>query len=177
MRASAVAAAALILLASAALFAVAWLRARLVSPEPTQLVRDRRGRFLAELGALPSGDAGYWRLDTLPPRVVAATLAIEDHRFRPIWPFMLAPTLARPSLAGPCDHQSTKENRQTRDKGDQVVALQPDFSSRRSPMLLTLLGRDLGVGLHQAMPLWLSTPPTGLAIRKTTRSMELSPDI
>jgi penicillin-binding protein 1C len=55
-------------------------RARLVAPQPTILLQDREGRFLAEV---PDGGAelGYWSLDTLPPRVVAATLALEDHRF------------------------------------------------------------------------------------------------
>jgi hypothetical protein len=53
--------------------------------------------------------------------------------------------------------------------------VRPDFTNRRSPIWLTLLRRDLRVGLHQAMPSWLPTPRTGLVIRKTTQSMESSP--
>jgi penicillin-binding protein 1C len=65
-----------------ALSLVAAARARLVAPEPTVLVVDRRGEFLGELGAAADEETGYWRLEALPPRVVAATLALEDRRFR-----------------------------------------------------------------------------------------------
>src|SRR5262245_5458821 len=58
----------------------AW-RARLPQPEATRLVRDRDGRFLGELGAHADGELGYWPLASLPPRVVAATIALEDRRF------------------------------------------------------------------------------------------------
>jgi hypothetical protein len=68
-----------------------------------------------------------------------------------------------------------REDRQRRDKLDEVIAVRPDFSNRRSRILLTLLRRDLRVGLHQAMPSWLTTPRTGLVIRKTTQSVESSP--
>ena len=61
---------------------VALARARLHAPAPTVLVLDRRGDFLGELGAAPDAEAGYWRLAELPPRVAAATLALEDRRFR-----------------------------------------------------------------------------------------------
>lgn len=56
-------------------------RARLEAPEPTVLVVDRGGEFLGELGAATDEETGYWRLAELPPRVVAATLALEDRRF------------------------------------------------------------------------------------------------
>ena len=59
----------------------AW-RARLEAPSPTYLLRDRAGRFLGEVGAPPDGGLGYWPVERLPPRVVAATLALEDRRFR-----------------------------------------------------------------------------------------------
>jgi penicillin-binding protein 1C len=62
-----------------ALLAVAASRSALVAPEPTLLVRDRSGAFLGELAE--GEELGFWRLDGLPPRVVAATLAIEDRRF------------------------------------------------------------------------------------------------
>jgi penicillin-binding protein 1C len=72
------------------LFALAGLalwRARLEAPPPTRLLLDRDGRFLAEIGEIGEiGEAadpglGYWPIGRLPPRVVAATLALEDHRF------------------------------------------------------------------------------------------------
>ena len=58
---------------------VLW-RSRLVAPDPSFLVRDRQGRFLAEIGG-DGGAFGYWPVEKLPPRVVAATLALEDRRF------------------------------------------------------------------------------------------------
>ncbi len=62
------------------LVAVAASRARLESPDATALLRDRGGRFL---GVSVVGDAeeGYWPLATVPKRVAAAILAIEDRRF------------------------------------------------------------------------------------------------
>ena len=53
----------------------------LVAPEPTLLLRDRHGRFLAEIGAGEGGGLGYWRLEAPPPRVAAAVRAVEDRRF------------------------------------------------------------------------------------------------
>lgn len=60
---------------------VAFDRAELAAPAPTTIVKDRHGGFLGEVGGTESG-AGYWPLATLPPRVAAATLAVEDRRFR-----------------------------------------------------------------------------------------------
>ncbi len=64
-------------------------RARLDTPNPTPILYDRNGAFLAQLGnesAAETGgrqiDYGYWPLEKLPERVVAATLALEDRRFR-----------------------------------------------------------------------------------------------
>jgi len=57
-------------------------RAHLISPEPTLLLRDRHGAFLGEVGYGKESEAGYWSVAPLPPRVVAATLATEDRRFR-----------------------------------------------------------------------------------------------
>ena len=56
-------------------------RVRLVAPEPTLLLRDAHGRFLAEVPDAHDPEVGYWPLAHLPPRVVAATLAVEDRRF------------------------------------------------------------------------------------------------
>ena len=58
-------------------------RATLEAPEPTLLLRDRHGRFLGEIGPGddPDAERGYWPVDELPERVVAATVAIEDRRF------------------------------------------------------------------------------------------------
>ncbi|MBN2055092.1 transglycosylase domain-containing protein, partial [bacterium] len=53
-------------------------RSRLEAPEPTVLVRDRNGAFLFK----SDGEAlGYWPVAPIPPRVAAATAAIEDRRF------------------------------------------------------------------------------------------------
>jgi penicillin-binding protein 1C len=73
--------AALQLLAVAVVLTAAW-RSSLDAPPATFLLRDRAGRFLGEVGAPPDGGLGYWPLERLPPRVVAATLALEDRRFR-----------------------------------------------------------------------------------------------
>src|SRR5207245_2370379 len=56
-------------------------RVRLVAPEPTLLLRDAHGRFLAEVPDARDAEVGYWPLARLRPRVVAATLAVEDRRF------------------------------------------------------------------------------------------------
>ncbi|MBN2370837.1 MAG: transglycosylase domain-containing protein [Vicinamibacteria bacterium] len=56
-------------------------RARLTAPDPTFLLRDRHGRFLAEVGATAGDEFGYWPVAKLPQRVVLATIAIEDQRF------------------------------------------------------------------------------------------------
>lgn len=55
-------------------------RLDLKGPAPTLLLLDRQGRFLAETAAADD-EFGYWPLQQLPPRVVAATLALEDRRF------------------------------------------------------------------------------------------------
>jgi penicillin-binding protein 1C len=74
------------LLAFAALFLggvafFAW-RSGLVAPAPTLLVRDRHGAFLGELPAPGDERLGFWELSRIPERVAAATVAIEDRRFR-----------------------------------------------------------------------------------------------
>src|SRR5436190_7130751 len=60
---------------------VATWRARLVEPEPSLLLRDARGRFLAVTGESGAGELGWWPVDDIPPRVAAAALAAEDRRF------------------------------------------------------------------------------------------------
>ncbi|HEY6320363.1 MAG TPA: transglycosylase domain-containing protein [Thermoanaerobaculia bacterium] len=85
---------------------LATVRAHLAAPAPSLLLLDRQGRFLGELpggAAAPAGarvphlaphlssaasaanageeGLGYWPVPVLPPRVVAATLALEDRRF------------------------------------------------------------------------------------------------
>ncbi|MCG8461744.1 MAG: transglycosylase domain-containing protein, partial [Holophagales bacterium] len=64
------------------LAAVGYLRSDLQSPPPSLLVSDRNGRFLGELSADIERGHGFWPVAGLPPRVVAATLAVEDRRFR-----------------------------------------------------------------------------------------------
>ena len=66
---------------SLVLAGVAFERATLVAPSPTLILRDRLGRFLAEVGSDPNADAGYWPLEKLPEKVVATSLAAEDRRF------------------------------------------------------------------------------------------------
>ena len=59
----------------------------LSAPPPTAIVTDRDGAFLTQAGHVSRRedggrqvDYGYWPVDP-PPRVVAATLALEDRRF------------------------------------------------------------------------------------------------
>lgn len=56
-------------------------RAHLEAPAATFLLRDRQERFLGEVGTAPDGELGYWPVEALPPRVIAATLALEDRHF------------------------------------------------------------------------------------------------
>jgi len=54
----------------------------LVAPLPTPVVLDRQGAFITQVGH-PEGNRieyGYWLTPT-PPRVAAATIALEDQRF------------------------------------------------------------------------------------------------
>jgi penicillin-binding protein 1C len=93
-----------------AVVGLAVLRAHFETPAPTLLLLDREGRFLGELpggggggggnggsgngaggggggdrpgapGAAGEEGLGYWQLAEPPPRVAAATLALEDRRF------------------------------------------------------------------------------------------------
>jgi penicillin-binding protein 1C len=63
------------------MLALAGARSTLLAPEPTLLIEDRHHRFLSEVERGEPNAFGYWRLEELPPRVVAATLALEDRRF------------------------------------------------------------------------------------------------
>ncbi len=65
----------------AAVWGTAALRAHFAAPAATLLVRDRHGQFLGEIGDAGDSQVGYWPLRSLPLRVVAATVAIEDRRF------------------------------------------------------------------------------------------------
>ncbi len=63
--------------------------ADLVAPPPSQIVYDRSGAFLTQIGRETRGtdgakrvDYGYWPLERIPERVARATLALEDRRFR-----------------------------------------------------------------------------------------------
>lgn len=55
--------------------------ARFQAPTPTLLLLDRHGQFLAESSEDNEHGYGYWPVNALPERVVAATLALEDRRF------------------------------------------------------------------------------------------------
>ena len=56
---------------------------KLVAPAPTPIVLDQHGVFLTQAGHIEAGQTtyGYWTTPP-PPHVVAATLALEDRRFR-----------------------------------------------------------------------------------------------
>lgn len=56
-------------------------RSSLENPDPTLLINDRRGEFIAEISHDEQRGHGFWPIKQLPPRVVAATLAIEDRHF------------------------------------------------------------------------------------------------
>ncbi len=63
-------------------------RAHFEAPAPTPILYDRNGEFLAQFGHETRRDDGtraitygYWAVAALPPRVVRATLALEDRRF------------------------------------------------------------------------------------------------
>lgn len=56
------------------------MRFDLRGPPPSYLLLDRHGKFIAELNN-GGEDYGYWPVAELPPRVVAAALALEDKRF------------------------------------------------------------------------------------------------
>ena len=75
------------ILAMAWLAGTVWQRSTLTAPRATAIVSDRHGAFLAQIGAQASGEEGYgyWPIDTVPPRVGAAILALEDHRFTQHW--------------------------------------------------------------------------------------------
>jgi penicillin-binding protein 1C len=72
---------AMCIIAGLALVGTGLYRATLEAPPPSLLVSDRQGEFLTELSQNEDRGHGYWPLIQLPPRVVAATLAIEDRRF------------------------------------------------------------------------------------------------
>ena len=69
-------------LLAAALLATAFVLSGLTNPAPTILLLDRQGEFLGEIGSPGRDDLGYWPLERIPWRVAAATIAIEDRRFR-----------------------------------------------------------------------------------------------
>jgi penicillin-binding protein 1C len=73
--------AAVALAAVVALAGFALLRSGLADPRPTILFLDRSGRFLGEVGDREA-ELGFWPVRRLPERVVAATVAVEDRRFR-----------------------------------------------------------------------------------------------
>lgn len=55
--------------------------AQLDDPAPTVFVEDARGRWLDEVADPRFDGVGYWPVGEVPPRVRAATLALEDRRF------------------------------------------------------------------------------------------------
>jgi penicillin-binding protein 1C len=67
--------------ASLGLFGWGYASARFVAPPATPFLLDRSGHYLAQIAAPADGGYGYWTVTDLPPRVVAATLALEDRHF------------------------------------------------------------------------------------------------
>ena len=59
----------------------AFFRAELVAPRATEIVYDRNGVFLTQIAHGEGAGYGYWPLEKMPERFVAATLALEDRRF------------------------------------------------------------------------------------------------
>lgn len=70
----------LLLLALLALLGFDAARLDLNGSPPSYLLLDRNGAFIAEV-AEEGRDYGFWPVGALPPRVVAAVLALEDKRF------------------------------------------------------------------------------------------------
>jgi penicillin-binding protein 1C len=71
--------------AALALLACAWIcwraQSALVERRASQLLLDRRGRYLGEVPGA-RGELGYWPLpDDLPEKIVRATVETEDRRF------------------------------------------------------------------------------------------------
>jgi len=63
--------------------AIACVYSDLEAPPASQLFEDRNGRFIAQFESpRHAAGFGFWPLAQLPQRVVAATLALEDRRFR-----------------------------------------------------------------------------------------------
>jgi penicillin-binding protein 1C len=72
----------LLSLVAAAPLALAFWLSQLATPAPSFLLRDRHGSFLGEVALHEGDEFGYWPLAEVPPRVAAATIAIEDRRFQ-----------------------------------------------------------------------------------------------
>ena len=71
-----------LVLALFVILALGGRRARLRDPAPTVLVRTTDGTFVDEIADTTAEGVGYWPVTPVPPRVAAATLALEDRRFR-----------------------------------------------------------------------------------------------
>ena len=57
----------------------------MIDPRPSAIVTDRHGVFLAQIEGAKEAGYGYWPVEAVPPRVGAAILALEDHRFGEHW--------------------------------------------------------------------------------------------
>ncbi len=69
------------LLGTVIVLIAAGLRSSIQTPPASSLITDRNGTFMAELESTGYTGYGFWPLESLPPRVVTATLALEDQRF------------------------------------------------------------------------------------------------
>jgi penicillin-binding protein 1C len=72
--------AAAVLAVAAGSFGFLWQRSTFVDPRPTTMLTDRNGVFIGQIGWGEPG-YGYWPVETVPRRVEAAILALEDRRF------------------------------------------------------------------------------------------------
>jgi penicillin-binding protein 1C len=68
------------MLALVGIAAFIWHRSTFIEPRPTAMLSDRHGAFLGQIGGGERG-YGYWPVETVPERVSAAILALEDRRF------------------------------------------------------------------------------------------------
>lgn len=60
---------------------LAWSRSGIQTPAPSYLLVDRHGEYLTQIHSPGQSDFGYWKLKRLPPRVVKATVTLEDKHF------------------------------------------------------------------------------------------------
>lgn len=56
-------------------------KAALTSPPRSAIILDQNGQFVAQVGGSEAHGMGYWPVAQIPPRIMQATLTLEDKRF------------------------------------------------------------------------------------------------